>query len=122
MALNPVVLSTYGQTLTSLQELLRAYPFHGFPIVNNSREQLLYGYISRANLEQLVEEHCNRNGGSSYSGESDGLLTEHLGGGKRSPHGTKQVREDPIRRRHGLRRCYFSPTPPPHAESQSDNF
>ena len=45
-----VVITCNGHTVQSLKELLKAYPYRGFPIVNNHVDVLLLGYISRSDL------------------------------------------------------------------------
>lgn len=46
-----VVMTATGHTIRSLRSLLKAQPFRGFPVIENSREAVLLGYISRTELE-----------------------------------------------------------------------
>ncbi|KAJ4313082.1 chloride channel [Neodidymelliopsis sp. IMI 364377] len=39
-----------GHTISSLRQLLTAHPYRGFPVIDNSRDALLLGYISRTEL------------------------------------------------------------------------
>lgn len=45
-----VVLTSTGHTISSLQSVLSAHPYRGFPIIAEPRSALLLGYISRAEL------------------------------------------------------------------------
>ncbi|GAM90304.1 hypothetical protein ANO11243_083470 [Dothideomycetidae sp. 11243] len=45
-----VVLTATGHTIESLETLLRNHAFRGFPVVNNTMDALLLGYISRTEL------------------------------------------------------------------------
>ena len=45
-----VVITSTGHTIQSLKDLIEAHSYRGFPIVNNSLECLLLGYISRSDL------------------------------------------------------------------------
>ncbi len=45
-----VVLTASGHTIQSLSDLLSTQPYRGFPVVSDSRDALLLGYISRAEL------------------------------------------------------------------------
>lgn len=45
-----VVLTATGHTIASLQAVLEGCDYRGFPVVNNPRDALLLGYISRAEL------------------------------------------------------------------------
>jgi chloride channel 3/4/5 len=45
-----VIIEATGHTILTLQELLDEHPYRGFPIINNPRDALLLGYISRAEL------------------------------------------------------------------------
>ena len=55
MTRSPVCLTVYGGTLYSLKALLAKYPYHGFPVIDNAFDQLIYGYIARSDLELLIE-------------------------------------------------------------------
>jgi chloride channel 3/4/5 len=57
MSRQPVCLNVYGGTLYSLKALLAKYPYHGFPIIDNNFDQLIYGYIARSDLELLIEQN-----------------------------------------------------------------
>ena len=46
-----VCITAVGHTIDSLQDLLREHRFRGFPVVNESREATLLGYISRTELQ-----------------------------------------------------------------------
>jgi chloride channel 3/4/5 len=39
-----------GHTISSLRHLLTTHPYRGFPVIDNSRDALLLGYISRTEL------------------------------------------------------------------------
>jgi chloride channel 3/4/5 len=45
-----MVITAIGHTIRSLRTLLGAHPFRGFPVIDNPRDALLLGYISRAEL------------------------------------------------------------------------
>ncbi|OAA65733.1 chloride channel protein [Niveomyces insectorum RCEF 264] len=45
-----VVLTAAGHTVASLQRVLAAHPYRGFPVVSDPRTAVLLGYISRAEL------------------------------------------------------------------------
>jgi chloride channel 3/4/5 len=45
-----VVLTATGHTIASLQRVLDAHPYRGFPVVSDPRDAVLLGYISRAEL------------------------------------------------------------------------
>lgn len=45
-----VVITATGHTIQSLQNLLKAHTFRGFPIIDNTRDAVLLGYISRTEL------------------------------------------------------------------------
>jgi chloride channel 3/4/5 len=49
-----VLLTASGHTLQTLSELLANHPYRGFPVVSDSREVLLLGYISRAELAYAI--------------------------------------------------------------------
>ncbi|KAF2270170.1 hypothetical protein CC78DRAFT_507834 [Lojkania enalia] len=44
------VITATGNTIQSLRELLSRYRFRGFPVIDNTRDAILLGYISRAEL------------------------------------------------------------------------
>jgi len=45
-----VAITAAGHTLASLERLLAAHPYRGFPVIAEPRDALLLGYISRAEL------------------------------------------------------------------------
>jgi chloride channel 3/4/5 len=45
-----MVITATGHTIQSLKDLLAAHPFRGFPVIDNPRDALLLGYISRTEL------------------------------------------------------------------------
>ncbi|KAF2204290.1 hypothetical protein GQ43DRAFT_478363 [Delitschia confertaspora ATCC 74209] len=45
------VISATGHTISSLRALLSNFPYRGFPIIDNPRDTILLGYISRTELE-----------------------------------------------------------------------
>jgi chloride channel 3/4/5 len=45
-----MVITATGHTIQSLEDLLKAHPFRGFPVIDNPRDALLLGYISRTEL------------------------------------------------------------------------
>lgn len=45
-----MVITAIGHTIRSLRTLLSAHPFRGFPVIDNPRDALLLGYISRTEL------------------------------------------------------------------------
>lgn len=45
-----VVLTATGHTIASLNSILDAHPYRGFPVISDPREAILLGYISRAEL------------------------------------------------------------------------
>ncbi|KAF2228135.1 chloride channel [Elsinoe ampelina] len=49
-----VVLTGTGHTIESLEILLQTHRFRGFPVVNNTTDALLLGYISRAELSYAL--------------------------------------------------------------------
>ena len=46
-----IVITATGHTIQSLQDLLEQHPFRGFPVIDNPRDALLLGYISRTELD-----------------------------------------------------------------------
>ncbi|QDS74680.1 hypothetical protein FKW77_000207 [Venturia effusa] len=50
-----VVIEATGHTIQTLQGLLDEHPFRGFPIVDNPRDALLLGYISRTELSFALQ-------------------------------------------------------------------
>lgn len=44
---NLIVLPMRGNTIGSIEQLLRAYRFQGFPVVTNQEEMLVVGYVTR---------------------------------------------------------------------------
>lgn len=49
-----VVITAFGHTIDSLNDLLRTQPYKGFPVVTDTREALLLGYISRSELRAAL--------------------------------------------------------------------
>ncbi|KAF2150046.1 voltage gated chloride channel [Myriangium duriaei CBS 260.36] len=49
-----IVLTATGHTVETLNNLLRSHTFRGFPVVNNTVDALLLGYISRTELEYAL--------------------------------------------------------------------
>ena len=49
-----IVITCTGHTIESLDSLIKAHSYRGFPIVNNSAESMLLGYISRSDLAQAI--------------------------------------------------------------------
>jgi len=45
-----IVIPATGHTIQSLRELLTTHRFRGFPVIDNTRDALLLGYISRTEL------------------------------------------------------------------------
>lgn len=45
-----IVITATGHTIRSLQDLLRSHSFRGFPVIDNPRDAVLLGYISRTEL------------------------------------------------------------------------
>lgn len=50
-----VVITATGHTLQSLDRLLKDHPFRGFPVLEDKRDALLLGYISRAELTYALQ-------------------------------------------------------------------
>jgi chloride channel 3/4/5 len=46
-----VVLTSTGHTIQSLTNILATHPYRGFPVISNPHDAVLFGYISRAELE-----------------------------------------------------------------------
>lgn len=46
-----IVITATGHTVRSLENLLKSHQFRGFPVIDNERDGLLLGYISRTELE-----------------------------------------------------------------------
>ncbi|CAE7188719.1 hypothetical protein PTNB85_07645 [Pyrenophora teres f. teres] len=44
-----------GHTIGSLRQMLSQYRFRGFPVIDNSRDALLLGYISRTELQYALQ-------------------------------------------------------------------
>ena len=51
-----VIITSTGHTIQSLEALIEAHPYRGFPVVNNSTELLLLGYIARSDLACALME------------------------------------------------------------------
>ena len=49
-----IVITCTDHTIQSLEALMKAHPYRGFPIVNNSTENLLLGYILRSDLAHAI--------------------------------------------------------------------
>ncbi|KAI9885508.1 MAG: hypothetical protein M1823_002690 [Watsoniomyces obsoletus] len=49
-----VVLTASGHTIQTLSDLLSSQPYRGFPVISDSRDALLLGYISRTELAFAV--------------------------------------------------------------------
>ncbi|ORY11918.1 chloride channel protein 3 [Clohesyomyces aquaticus] len=45
-----ILITATGHTISSLRTLLRTHPFRGFPVIDNPRDAILLGYISRTEL------------------------------------------------------------------------
>lgn len=56
MTPEPVCLTTYGETIESLQAVLASAIYHGFPIIDNLEDRLVTGFIARSDLEYEVEK------------------------------------------------------------------
>lgn len=56
MTQDPVCLTTYGQTVDSLKEILETEVYHGFPIIDNPHDRLVTGFIARSDLEFELEK------------------------------------------------------------------
>lgn len=50
-----VVVTETGHTVGSLEALLRGQPYKGFPVVTDTREARLVGYVSRSELRAALE-------------------------------------------------------------------
>ena len=59
MSRDVVCLTVYGMNLYTIKGLLAQYPYHGFPIIDNQTDRLIYGYIARSDLELLIEQHSH---------------------------------------------------------------
>ena len=59
MSRDLVCLTVYGMNLYTIKNLLQQYPYHGFPIIDNQTDRLIYGYIARSDLELLIEQNNN---------------------------------------------------------------
>ncbi|CAG8626748.1 4929_t:CDS:10 [Ambispora leptoticha] len=62
-----IVITSTGHTIASLDELLTDTDYKGFPVVINSRDMLLIGYISRSELRYAIEKARTTQGISSSS-------------------------------------------------------
>ncbi|KAG0240192.1 hypothetical protein BGX31_002181 [Mortierella sp. GBA43] len=56
-----VVVTATGNTLDSLDNLLRETQYKGYPVVNSLRDMMLVGYISRTELRYAIDEARKRN-------------------------------------------------------------
>ena len=59
-----------GMNLYTIKHLLTTYPYHGFPIIDNQNDRLIYGYIARSDLELLIEQHTTSSDNISSSSDS----------------------------------------------------
>ncbi|GAB7351834.1 hypothetical protein MBLNU459_g2395t2 [Dothideomycetes sp. NU459] len=50
-----VAITASGNTIQSLNDLLRSHPFRGFPVISNAADAVLLGYISRPDLSFALE-------------------------------------------------------------------
>ncbi|EME45163.1 hypothetical protein DOTSEDRAFT_71014 [Dothistroma septosporum NZE10] len=50
-----VCFTASGHTIDSLRELLHEHQFRGFPVINDARESVLLGYISRTELQYALD-------------------------------------------------------------------
>jgi chloride channel 3/4/5 len=49
-----VVLTATGHTIASLNSVLEAHSYRGFPVISDPRDAILLGYISRADLRHVL--------------------------------------------------------------------
>ncbi|KAF8415484.1 chloride channel [Tirmania nivea] len=54
-----VVITATGHTIESLDNLLLSQPYKGFPVVTDTREAILLGYISRSELRTALDQSRN---------------------------------------------------------------
>jgi chloride channel 3/4/5 len=54
-----VVITATGHTIESLNSLLNAHPFRGFPVIDNPRDAVHLGYISRTELAFALRAALN---------------------------------------------------------------
>jgi chloride channel 3/4/5 len=54
-----IVITQTGHTIDSLDELLRSHPYKGFPVVSDTREAGLVGYIARSELRFALHQARN---------------------------------------------------------------
>lgn len=54
-----IVVTQTGHTIDSLDELLRSHPYKGFPVVSDTREAGLVGYIARSELRFALRQARN---------------------------------------------------------------
>jgi len=54
-----IVITATGHTIQSLQDLLHQHSFRGFPVIDNPRDALLLGYISRTELDFALHSALN---------------------------------------------------------------
>lgn len=92
MTPDPVFFTVYGSTVASVREALEAHTYHGFVIVRSERERVVYGYISRVDLELALDEAAKQ----GVTGDASG----------------REI--DP-----SMRRLHFSTEPPSFAVSSS---
>ena len=55
-----IVIVATGHTIQSLADLLREHSFRGFPVIGNSRDAILLGYISRTELNFAIQSATTR--------------------------------------------------------------
>jgi len=53
---SPVCMLTYGETIATIQATLSQHNYKGFPIIDNEKDRLVTGYVSRAELELKLEK------------------------------------------------------------------
>lgn len=64
---NTIYIPSQGESIDSLQSLLKLYPFKGFPIVNNVQDKILLGFISRTELLYALDQAIRIKKLPSYS-------------------------------------------------------
>ncbi|OUM69369.1 hypothetical protein PIROE2DRAFT_68547 [Piromyces sp. E2] len=53
---NIIALPAIGLTLNDIENILQEYQYQGFPIVNNTYDKLLIGYIGRSELRYTIDQ------------------------------------------------------------------
>ncbi|KAF2001552.1 chloride channel protein 3 [Amniculicola lignicola CBS 123094] len=56
-----IVITATDHTIETLRQLLKEYRFRGFPVIDNSRDALLLGFISRTELAYALSSAVSRN-------------------------------------------------------------